>query len=1128
MALNMGLFFRQLFTLIMKNIMILYARGAVFSTLWTSTYLPVLIAIYLSVVLKLYYPTATYGIGDPTPIRSVVDAMNVKPGMLVLLNNASSIGGPIDQVINAVATAPRAAGKQVLVTSSQDDFLITCRPNFAGTTACFAAAVFQSSPTEGPDGLWNYTIRGAANLGQTTVDVTKDNNDVQYFALPLQHAIDSAIAALSSSTGASPLPPLVDDILFTSITEDAWKVKVQQFILQSNINFAAIVWILTIIGVAYRVVSAMAMDRESQMADLIEAMMPNTQRWQPQAIRLMSTHIAFGFAYSPGWLAAGILFKLAYLKHSSMGIAIIGWLLAGGAMTGFALVAGACFRKAHLSSIIAVGVIILLGIVTQIKSKDMSTATVIITGLLFTPMTFVNFIIFCCRWEYNGEAIKMGHGAPNSPWDVTGGGFWFFFIVQILVYPIVAAIIERYMHGTTVSRSGRVISMAENSTEPPVVVDDVSKIYQSPLLWRLMLRAFGKKNEPVVAANHLSMTVLPGQIMVLVGANGCGKTTILNAIAGLHSASSGQIRVNGSGGIGICPQKNVLWDSLTVVQHATIFNKLKATDSLAVGNDLNMLIKACGLDEKRKTQSKNLSGGQKRKLQLLMMLTGGSRVCCVDEASGGLDPLSRRKIWDILLSERGKRTVILTTHFLDEAEFLADNMVIMAKGEIKTMGSVSELKSKLGNGYRVQVLTPGSKEKGEIEKFEQLETVPDSAQALAIIKDLESKGVKNYQVAGPTIEEVFMKLAADRDAEYEETDAELQPIMSRAALGKDRESIAASLKNLRGEEERRRVGALQQAWVLTRKRWTVFQRSPLPLLMALVTPIVAAGLLSILMRNYQNPGFAIGSQFSVSGTALLDPKLNPLLAVGPADALTPASLSLVAGIFPNNTLGTGNDSGILLDSIHPVDSFADFNAYTQQKFGNLTPGGLYLGDASTPPTISIRSDLFSPGTLFSGIFLQNVLDVLLTRVRIATTFTPYDFAWPAGTGDSLQFIFYFGLVMCAAPAFFSLYPCRERVRSVRAMEYSNGVRPLPLWAAYALFDFVNVLISSSLVVVIFATKNDESWYNIGYFYIVLLLYGLASILLSYVISKIAGSHFASFACAAGGQGYVFDRSDYCC
>jgi hypothetical protein len=458
----------------------------------------------------------------------------------------------------------------------------------------------------------------------------------------------------------------------------------------------------------------------------------------------------------------------------------------------------------------------------------------------------------------------------------------------------------------------------------------------------------------------------------------------------------------------------------------------------------------------------------------------------------------------------------LCTHFLDEAEFLADNMVIMAKGEIKTTGSVSELKSTLGNGYRVQVLTPGTKE-GEVEKFEELDTVADSAQALAIIKDLESKGIKNYQIAGPTIEEVFMKLAADRDAEYEDT--ELEPMVSPAK--KDRESVAASLKSLRGEEVRHRVGALSQVKVLIRKRWTVFQRSPLPTLIALVTPIVAAGLLSILMRHYKNPDCDIGAQFSVSSTALLDPKLNPLLAIGPADAMTPASLSLVAGIFPNNTLGTGNGSGVLLDSIHLVNSFAEYNAYTQQKFANLTPGGLYLGDATTPPTISIRSDLFSPGSIFSAVFLQNVLDVLLTRVRIAASFTPYDFAWPAGTGESLQFIFYFGLVMCAAPAFFGLYPSRERVRNVRAMEYSNGVRPLPLWAAYALFDFVNVLVSSSFVVVIFATKNEQSWYNIGYFYVVLLLYGLAAILLTYVISKIAGSHFAAFACCAGGQGYVF-------
>src|SRR5204862_5134976 len=104
-------------------------------------------------------------------------------------------------------------------------------------------------------------------------------------------------------------------------------------------------------------------------------------------------------------------------------------------------------------------------------------------------------------------------------------------------------------------------------------------------------------------------------------------------------------------------------------------------------------------------KAKTLSGGQKRKLQLGMMLTGGSGVCAGDEVSSGLDPLSRRKIWDILLAERGQRTIILTTHFLDEADLLADHIVILSKGTLRAEGSSAELKDKVGGGYRIHLYT---------------------------------------------------------------------------------------------------------------------------------------------------------------------------------------------------------------------------------------------------------------------------------------------------------------------------------------------------------------------------------------------------------------------------------------
>lgn len=207
----------------------------------------------------------------------------------------------------------------------------------------------------------------------------------------------------------------------------------------------------------------------------------------------------------------------------------------------------------------------------------------------------------------------------------------------------------------------------------------------------------GQRKETVKVVNSFNLRALKGQVVVLLGANGSGKSTTLDAISGLSKITSGSIEVDGTGGLGLCPQKNVLWDELTVFEHVTIFSQFKHTTRSDTKSQICDLIKACDL------YSQTLSGGQKRKLQLAMMFTGGSHVCCVDEVSSGLDPLSRRKLWDILLAERGVRTFILTTHALDEADVLADQIAVLSKGNLKAVGSAVELKHKYGGGYRVHV-----------------------------------------------------------------------------------------------------------------------------------------------------------------------------------------------------------------------------------------------------------------------------------------------------------------------------------------------------------------------------------------------------------------------------------------
>jgi ATP-binding cassette, subfamily A (ABC1), member 3 len=122
----------------------------------------------------------------------------------------------------------------------------------------------------------------------------------------------------------------------------------------------------------------------------------------------------------------------------------------------------------------------------------------------------------------------------------------------------------------------------------------------------------------------------------------------------------------------------------------------------------------------------------------------------------------------------------------------------------------------------------------------------------------------------------------------------------------------------------------------------------------------------------------------------------------------------------------------------------------------------------------------------------------------------------SGIGKALQLITYFGLAMACYPAFFALYPTVERLRNVRSLHYSNGVRSVPLWLAYITFDFLIVLAASALAAIIFRAASNQ-WYHLEYLFVVFFLYGISSTLLAYVISLFSRSQLAAFAFAAGYQ-----------
>jgi hypothetical protein len=503
----------------------------------------------------------------------------------------------------------------------------------------------------------------------------------------------------------------------------------------------------------------------------------------------------------------------------------------------------------------------------------------------------------------------------------------------------------------------------------------------------------------------------------------------------------------------------------------------------------------------------------------------------VDEVSSGLDPLSRRKIWDILLAERGGRTIILTTHFLDEADLLSDHIAILSKGTLRAEGSAVELKNKLGGGYRVHLYAGhGNPPAPVIEGVpttamydQSIYTVQDSVAVTALVRRLEEEGCVDYRVAGPTIEDVFLKLAEEVDDENESavrnapnaltcTITEMSSNQKSCTEDKTptvEKTEDGGLRLLTG----RRIGFGRQAWVLFRKRLTILRRNYLPSASAFFIPIIATGLVTLFLKGYGGAGCSLPD--SSSGNAdVFFRLLEPIdIVVGPPDKVTTADIAKFASLWPVKTDQSGNASS-LLKGIHVVNTVADFNAYISQNFANVTPGGFFLGD--NPMFAFVGKGISGDETIPSSVYMQNAMDVLLTNMSIATQFSIFKDPIVPHTGESLQLIVYFGLAMAVYPAFFALYPAVERLRNVRALEYSNGVRPLPLWLAYFAFDWSIAVIASAIIMIIFVAASGV-WYGLGYLFVVFFLYAASSILLSYVISMFSKSQLAAFAFSAGGQ-----------
>ncbi|MDI6643689.1 MAG: ATP-binding cassette domain-containing protein [Methanobacteriaceae archaeon] len=295
----------------------------------------------------------------------------------------------------------------------------------------------------------------------------------------------------------------------------------------------------------------------------------------------------------------------------------------------------------------------------------------------------------------------------------------------------------------------------------------------------------GKNFDGLMAVDGLNLKIRKGEVFGFLGPNGAGKTTSISIMVGLLKPNTGQVFINSKdvkeidrGIIGICPQELVLWEHLTCKESLMLMGEMYEVPKDLLKSRVDKLLKDLILEEKANTTVEKLSGGMKRRLNLALALVHEPDIVVLDEPSEGLDPQSRRVLWNYILSLRNDqdKTVILTTHLMDEADRLSDRIAIIDHGRLLKLDTPENLKKEIGEGDIVDIKTSNPKKNKElIENLSNLEQLNsaievngrinvralDAVSKLPLIMDkVEKVGVRisELSVRQNTLEDVFIEL----------------------------------------------------------------------------------------------------------------------------------------------------------------------------------------------------------------------------------------------------------------------------------------------------------------------------------------------------------------------------------
>ncbi|KAF2368204.1 ABC transporter-like [Trinorchestia longiramus] len=551
--------------------------------------------------------------------------------------------------------------------------------------------------------------------------------------LSLQHAVDMAIAehysgrrpSVEVEMGRMPYPPYVDDKYLVAL--QAW---------------LPLILLLSYLYPAVNIVKNVVYEKEKKLKESMKMMgLPNYLHWAAWFVKSLAfltvTTLLITLLLCTKWQGAGSLAVLHNSDPSLVFCFLCVYLLT---VISFCFMLSTLFSKANIAATVTG----LLWIFSYLPNEFLRPRY----GYIGASCKLVLCFFFKIALGYGCQLMSMFEGTGSgAQWDLlfegvspddplTLGHVMLVMMLDAVIYALLAWYIEAVFPGQfgvpqpwnfpflrsywlgvedTGGSAPPSYSIGAHLPDPDFFEPDPAG-QQIGIQIKGLTKVFPRGNKVAVSNMHLNMYC--NQMTVLLGHNGAGKTTTMSMLTGLFPPTCGTALVNGYDivkemtevrrSIGICPQHDVLFDELTVAEHIEFFSILKGLPRDKVASEIQAIVAALKLEDKVLAQSRTLSGGMKRKLSVGIALCAGSRVVILDEPTSGMDPGARRLIWDLLQKEKQGRTLLLTTHFMEEADLLGDRIAIMALGVVQCCGSSMFLKKRYGSGYHLVIVKQDS------------------------------------------------------------------------------------------------------------------------------------------------------------------------------------------------------------------------------------------------------------------------------------------------------------------------------------------------------------------------------------------------------------------------------------